>query len=69
MSYFTETEVPEWRCDDAIQSYQKDFPQYVLKQILDTMNKDLKKMANSSTDQHRKSQAQWILDNWQVGCY
>ncbi|KAG9293001.1 hypothetical protein G9A89_016363 [Geosiphon pyriformis] len=65
MSYFTETEVPEWRCDDAIQSYQKDFPQYVLKQILDAIKKDLKKMANSSTDQHRKSRAQWILDNWQ----
>ncbi|CAG8662249.1 11732_t:CDS:1 [Paraglomus brasilianum] len=66
MAYFTQTEVSKWCCNEVFQFYQKNYPYYDLKQILDAIKKDLKKFIDSSPNQEQKEQAQWIIDNYKV---
>jgi hypothetical protein len=66
MDFFGETDVRQWTCKNVIKHYKEKNVEYDLKQILDTVNKDIKRVAGSNKDPSRREKAQSIINKWKV---
>jgi len=63
---FFEKNVVEWTCENALNHYKKNNPQLSLKQLLDSINKDLKRISNNDPDALCREKAESIIVNWKV---
>ncbi|CAG8622025.1 5646_t:CDS:2 [Ambispora gerdemannii] len=61
---FFKTDVDEWTCENAIKYYRENNVQLNFNQILDTINKDLKRISKSGSDATRREKAESIIVNW-----
>ena len=68
MDFYRFFAIKDWTCDKIIEYYYKTYKQKGRKKLLDSIKKDLQKIANSEyiLDETRKRKAQEILDYWKV---
>ncbi|GBB90639.1 hypothetical protein RclHR1_17660003 [Rhizophagus clarus] len=68
MDFYRFFAIKDWTCDKIIEYYYKTYKQKGRKKLLDSIKKDLQKIANSNSeyilDETRKRKAQEILDYW-----
>ncbi|CAG8659648.1 9198_t:CDS:2, partial [Paraglomus brasilianum] len=66
MDFYKSRAVEDWTCKNLVEFYRITSGQKDRKKLLDSINKDLKKVkeASSEFDPTRKRKAQRIIDNW-----
>ena len=68
MAFYHVVKVEDWSCIKLVQYYRSKMEQGDWKNVLDSIKKDLIKVANSVSefDIIRRGKAQEILDRWKV---
>ncbi|CAG8682372.1 4474_t:CDS:2 [Funneliformis caledonium] len=61
---FFEKKVSEWTCENVLNHYKENNPQFTLKQALDSNNKDLKRISKDGSDAMCREKAKAIIVNW-----
>ena len=63
---FFEKNVGEWTCENALNHYKENNPQFSLKKVLDSINKDLKRISKNGSDATCREKAESIIFSWKV---
>ncbi|CAG8641735.1 2536_t:CDS:10 [Paraglomus brasilianum] len=61
---FLEKNVGQWTCENVLNHYKENDSQLTLKQALDSINKDLKRIAKHGSDAKCREKAESIIVNW-----
>ncbi|CAJ0830335.1 5914_t:CDS:2, partial [Entrophospora sp. SA101] len=59
--------VGEWTCKNVLNHYKENDSQLTLKQALDSINKDLKRISKYDSDAKCREKAESIIVNWKDG--
>ena len=60
---FFEKKVSEWTCENVLNHYKENNPQLSLKQVLDLINNDLKRISKYGSDAICREKAKSIIVN------
>ena len=63
---FCEKNIGEWTCENVLNHYKENDSQLTLKQALDSINKDLKRISKYGSDAKCREKAEFIIVNWKV---